>query len=115
MELGTFLAFLAVPVLSLVFMSKIRSWGLIGYVFFIAMGALSFVMLGGLTLMMAGGYDVVQSETETAFAANGTETGSITKTTPIITDYQNIWSYVFGAFVVVFGLTYFYVMVRGGT
>lgn len=128
-ELGTFLAFLSVPVLSVVFMSKVRSWGLIGYLFFLAIGALSFIMLGGLTLMMAGDYDVVWTQAHAAYNsteyernATGGLIGSIetemperTERTPIITEYQNIWSYVFGAFVVVFGLSYFYVMVRGGT
>lgn len=113
-ELGTFLAFLAVPTLTLIFMTKIRGWGLTGYVLFLGTGALSFVMLGGLTLMMMFGYNVVMSEHVALADSNGTATGTEDHTTPIITSFQDLWSYIFGAYAIVFGLIYFVVMVTGG-
>jgi len=128
-ELGTFIAFLAVPFLTVIFMGKIRAWGFQGYILFLAIGALSFIMLGGLTLMFASGYEVVQSQASAAYNstqimrdANGTVTGTVetqvpqtTKQIPIIADYQQIWAWICFAFMIVFGMLYFYVMITGGT
>ena len=114
-ELGTFLAFLAVPALTLVFMSKIRSWQVTGYILFLGLGALSFIMLGGIALMFYFDYDVVISENTIIKDAMGVTTGTETTTTPVINSFQDIWALIFSAFAFVFGGIYFWVMIKGGT
>lgn len=129
LELGTFLAMLAVPVVTLIFMGKIRSWGFTGFILFLGVGALSFIMFGGLTLAMASEYDVVLSTTHAAHtdnavarSGNGTIVTNTTSTTPETTDstpiinaYHAMWSYVFLGCMLVFGLLFFWVMIFGGT
>jgi len=113
-DLGTFLAFLLVPVVTLIFMGKIRSWGVGGYILFLGMGTLSFIMLGGLALMMYVPYDVVIIENVLQADALGNTTGTETHTTPIIANFQDIWATVFGGFGFIFGVLFFWVLVKGG-
>jgi hypothetical protein len=126
-ELGTFIAFLVVPGLTLLFMGKIKTWGLTGYILFIFMGALSFLSLAGLSLIMASGYSVVSTtvdsgtnSTNIVRASNGTIITNSTTTTdpgqkqvPVIDQFQEIWAMGFMGSVIVFGFIYFKVMLTG--
>ena len=113
-ELGTFVAFLAVPFISLIFLGKIKSWGITGYMLFLGIGALSFIMLGGLTLMMASGYEVVQSNTQTFYNSTGSIIGTTTQSQPILVDNQDIWAWIFLGTVPIFGFIYLKGALTGG-
>lgn len=128
-ELGTFLAFLAVPTLTLFFMTKIRSWQITGYVLFLGLGALSFIMLGGIALMFYFGYNIVLTQEASGYTTHGlayddlgniignstNEIPATTEITPVINAFQDIWALIFSGFTFVFGGIYFWVMIRGAT
>jgi len=110
-ELGTFIAFLAIPFLSMIFYGKILTWGFVGWLLFLSVGALSFLLLGGVTLMMASGYEVTQSSTHEFRNATGALVGTETNSTPIINSFQQMWSYIFMSSTIVFGMVFFWVLV----
>jgi len=127
-ELGVFVFFAAIPFLSLIFLGKIRNWGLIGGILFIGIGIVAFVFLAALALIMFSQWDVTITEVQKGYAeseigynASGGVVSNVTTTipniekqTPIINQFHNEFGYFFFGLTILFGVLYFKIMATGG-
>lgn len=109
-ELGVFIAFILIPFASIVILPKLRSWGLVGTTIAAAIGIVGLVMLGGIALIFFSQFDVVQTEAEVFYHANGTQSGSAVKTAPVINAFHNELGYVVFGITILFGVVYFKIM-----
>lgn len=114
MELGVFLAMLIIPFLHFVFIVLVKQWSMSRYILFSISGILGFLMLGGLALAMISNNDVVISEMETFRDANGTLTGTVAHSTPVINQLHYVWAIVFAGLAIIFGLLTIFIMATGG-
>lgn len=126
-ELGTFLFFAIVPFSTLLFINKLTTMGIMGFILFLGCGLFSFLLLGGMALYMFSGYDVVVTKTVDAQSSNELQhnaTGALvlnsTTTTPahnevtnIITDNQQALGWLFFSFMMILGLLYIKVIFTG--
>lgn len=117
-ELGTFIVFLIVPFISLLFVKALKSWGWFGNIIAGGVALLGFITIGTMALFMFSEYNVVISKDIPA--VNATEiqrnaTGSIvlnstvttsgyTEENPIINDYHYEFGWIFFALAFVFGI-----------